>query len=589
MHLKSLRPTLQVFTLLFLLLFVTFSSFAQDEEEDKKKKSGKKMNIGERLGKFAGDMLTSKTAELEVAVAKPIYYCGVFPMSVGTTAAKLMPDNTVEGDHIISISFFKNEGAGLFKIKGDVLLNGEPMEYVGVGSYLAKSSEPFVNPKIEIKTETGDHAALVVKAIPEIKLLKVNGEGSLPVLDVSEDLEIEIFNPEGAENTRIKVSLLADIMGVRSFNHFADFESGPAGVRKIKIPKQALANPEVAGQMGAGNYNKGENLLLIERMLVTENDKLGAEQDKGQLHSAELLSVSCASMPVIVKGRQEGGLNLSLKVTGTTGSAGFDFYKPNATTGIPLSQASTFGLTSFTLDGKTFREDVFSSSSTGYGIGGTTVTRTTVTTYTYEFPQLPDDYWDYVMEVFYSSLTKMFKDKYKVNFVPVESVTATPQYSTLFKTEVANTKYVIKKSYKNTLRSSPKSLAEILGNVSSNNTSNVPIVNMMKEINVDGLLSMSLKLTVGGNADKKVVLSPELWISVIGRDENNNNKQGTYLIGIIRAPGTPFNTDMVKKDKQALVNACSIPQVIEALDKALSTMKTKEGEFGYDAIWSIGK
>jgi hypothetical protein len=574
--------------LLFLVL-VTISVFAQ-EEDDKKKKSGKKFNIGERIGKLAGDVLTAKTAELEVAVAKPIYYCGVFPMSVGTTASKMMPENTVEGDHVVSISFFKNDGAGLYKIKGDVLLNGQPMEYVGVGSYLARSSEPYAqNPKIEVKTETGDQASFVLAPIPAIKLLKVNGEESLPVVDVSEDIEIEIFNPAGAEKTRIKVSLLTDIMGVRAFNHFADFESGAAGVRKIKIPKQALANPEVAGQLGAGNFNKGENLLLVERMFITENDKLGPEQNKGQLHSAELLATSCASMPVIVKGKQEGGLNLSLKVTGSTGSAGFDFYKPNATTGIPLSQASAFGLTSLILDGKTFKEESFSSSSTGYGVGGTTVTRTTVTTYTYEFPQLPDESWDYVMDAFYTSVTKLFKDKYKINFVPVESVVNTSQYSTLFPAEEANTKSVIKKSYKNTSRSTPEKISEIFGSVSSNTTSNVPVVNMMKEVNVDGLVNMSLALTVGGNSDGKVVLSPALRISIGGRDENNNNKQGTYLTGLIRGPGTPFNSDNIRKDKNALVAACSIPQLIEALDKALATLKAKEAELGYDAIWSIGK
>ena len=48
-------------------------------------------------------------------------------------------------------------------------------------------------------------------------------KSSLPVVDVSEDLEIEIMNPPGAEKTRIKVSLLTDVMGVRAFNHFADF------------------------------------------------------------------------------------------------------------------------------------------------------------------------------------------------------------------------------------------------------------------------------------------------------------------------------------------------------------------------------
>ncbi len=107
--------------------------------------------------------------------------------------------------------------------------------------------------------------------------------------------------------------------------------------------------------------------------------------------------------------------------------------------------------------------------------------------------------------------------------------------------------------------------------------------------NVDGVMSMSLKLTVGGNKQEKVILSPELHISVVGRDENNNNKQGTYVIGILAGEGVPFNSEMVMKDKRALVEACSIPQLIRALDKALAILKAKETQLGYDAIWSIGK
>lgn len=171
-------------------------------------------------------------------------------------------------------------------------------------------------------------------------------------------------------------------------------------------------------------------------------------------------------------------------------------------------------------------------------------------------------------KAFTDSATKLFAEKNKVNFVPVEKITSAPQYATLFKTEQANTKYAIKKTYKNTLRSRPEKISEILGAVSSNTTSNVPAVNMMKGTEVDGLLSMSLTLTVGANKDNKVVLSPELRISVVGRDEKNNSKQGTYFHGLITAQGTPFNGDNVKKDKNALVAACSIPQLLEALDKA---------------------
>jgi hypothetical protein len=564
------------------LVAIFFSCAAMAQE---KKKKG--LNLGERIGKMTGDLLTSKTADLKLVVAKPTYYSGVFPLNVGTTESKLMPVTTIEGDHVVSVSFFKNEGAGLYKILGDVTCNGEPMNYLGLGSYTHSSSTPYSEgPKIEITTETGDKASFVLAPIPEIKLLKVNGETSLPLVDVSEDLDIEIFNPEGAEKTRIKVSLLADAMGVRVFNHFADFESGPAGVRKIKIPKSALANPETAGQLNVGNYNKGENMLLLERMLITENDKLSSAQQKGNIHSAELKYVSCASMPVIVKGKQEGGLNFGLRVTGyaPNTSFGFDFSKPNATTGIPLSLGSKFGLSSLTLEGTTFKQTSTSSTSYGYNC-----TRTTITTYTYQFPQLPNEHWDYVMETLYTAVTKMFKEKYKIDFVPVEKVVGTSQYQTLFPAPEKNTKSVIETSYKNTLRTNAERISEILGSVSSNQTTDVPIVNMMKEADVDGLVSMHLTLTVGGNKAGQVILSPRLNIGISGRDESNKSKQGTYVVGLLSGSGMPFNGDEVKKDKRALVNAINIPELIQALDYAMATTRKKEIEFGYDAIWTIGK
>jgi hypothetical protein len=572
---------------LSLTLLILCGSFSPSSGQEKKKG----FNLGERVGKLAGNLLTAKTADLKVVVAKPIYYCGVFPLSVNTTASKMMPATLVEGDHVVSISFFKNEGAGLYQIKGDVLCNGKPMDYVGVGSYMTFSSVAFTeNPRIDITTETGDKATLFVKPIPEIRLFSVNGETSLPVVDVSEDLEIEIFNPAGAENTRIKVSILTDVMGVRAFNHFADFESGAAGVRKIKIPKAALANPEVAGQMNAGNFTKGENMVLVERMLITENDKIGAEQIKGNLHSVELQSVSCASMPVIIKGRQEKGLNFNLKITGYAPDTGFgfDFNKPNATTGIPLSLGSKFGLTSLTLDGTTFKQDSYTNSSSTT-VGGTTYTRTTITTYTYEFPQLPTEYWDFVLDYFYKGVEKLMKEKHQIDFVPVEKVTSTSQYSTLFPPDEKNTKSKIQTSYKNTLRSNPRSLGEILGTVSSNTTSNTPVINMMKEADVDGLVSMNLVLTIGANRDNKIIMSPSLHVTMIGRDENNNNKQGTYVIGLLTGGGVPFNSEAVKNNKLALVEACNIPQLLSALDYALNATKRKEEEFGYNAIWTIGK
>ncbi len=550
----------------------------------------KKKNFGEMIGDLAGNLMTKKTDVLAPAVAKGNYYCGVYPMSAQTSETKYMPENTVEGDHIVSVTFFKNEGVGLLQIKGDVTCNGQEMEYVGMGSYLMRSATPFeTDPVIEIKTKMGDQAKMVLHPISAVELISVNGQSSLPVLDLAEDLEIEIMNPAGAENTQIKVSLISNAMGARFLNHFTTFPSGATGVRKIKIPKEALANPEVIGQLNAGNFDKGENLLIVERIKVTESDKLGAEQIKGQLHSMELTTISSSSMPVIVKGKQDGGLNVALKIAGKTADgAGFDVYKPSATYGIPLSQASSFGLASFSLDGKTFQEETFESESS-ITYGGTRYTRTTTATYTYQFPELPDAKWNMVMENVYKQVTALLNDSYSINTVPVEKITRASEYNTLFGTDKANNKYAIKISYANTLRTEPNTLFEILGSTSSNNTSDVPMVNMMKEAEVDGLISMNLQYTVAGNSAGKMILIPRLTISISGRDENNNNKRGSYFTGVFTTEGATFNSDAVKTNDAALLKACSVDELMGAVAQALAILKLKEAELGYDAIYTVGR
>lgn len=550
----------------------------------------KRKSFGEKMGDFAGNLMTKKTDVLAPAVAKGYYYCGVYPMSAETSETNYMPVETVEGDHIVSVTFFKNEGVGLLKIKGDVTCNGEEMEYVGMGSYLIRSATPFASdPVIEIKTKLGDAAKMVLHPIASVDLLSVNGQSSLPVLDLAKDLEIEIMNPAGAENTQIKVSLISNAMGARFLNHFITFPSGEAGIRKIKIPKQALANPEVIGQLNAGNFDQGENLIIVERVRVTESDKLGTEQNKGQLSAMEITTIASSSMPVIVKGKQEGGLNVNLKIAGKTASgAGFDVYKPSATYGIPLSQASSFGLASFSLDGKTFEESTSESKRDVY-YGGTRYTRTTTTTYTYQFPELPDARWNMVMDEMYKRLTALLSETYSINTVPVEKITRASQYNTLFGTDKANNKYAIKISYANTLRTEPESLFEILGSASSNQTSDVPMVNMMKEAEVDGLISINLKYTVGGNSSGKMVLVPQLKISISGRDENNNNKQGSYFTGLFTTDGATFNTEAVKTNDAALLKACSVQELMGAVEQALAILKLKEAELGYDAIYTVGR
>ncbi|HCX24469.1 MAG: hypothetical protein CMB80_15165 [Flammeovirgaceae bacterium] len=574
-----------------LVFFCLFNLSAQEEKEKKKFKMPK-MNIGEKIGNLTGNLMTGKSDDLAEVSVKASYICSVYPPEIATSEAKYFPKGTYEGDYLASITFFKQEGMGLYEILGEVTCEGEPMEYVGMGSYLTKFPIPSLAPvKIEIKTETGDEASFMLHRTPEIEILTVNGDQFLPILDLAEDIELEYYNPEGSEGTRVRVSLITDVMGARALNHFAEFTVAKAGIQKVTIPKESLANPEIAGQLNTGQFNKGENFLIVEREVITGKEKYGADQNPGEIATSELKTVSYASIPVIVKGKQEEGIMASLKVRARTEdkTLGYEFYKPNATTGIPFSKASKFGLVSFTMSASTFKQES-ETSERSWTVGDTKYTQTTTTTTTYEFPQLPAEHWEYVMDRIYKDVAIFFSDNYEIDFVPVEDVVNTPQYATLFPANEELNKSKVAMSYKGTQRVNPEGIFEVFGSISSNQTADNPKVNMMKAAGeLDGLMSMHIELQVAGNKEGHVVLIPKFTISISGRDENNNSKQGKYVDGyVVRTTGEPFNGDLLKTSKEELLRVCSHETILMAMQSGIAALRAKEIEMGYDKIWNIG-
>lgn len=579
---------------LMACLFLSSLSFGQilkKGENSSPKAKKKKFNLMEKIGDVTGNLLTGKTETLDNVVVKASYISGLYSPEIKTTEAKYFKPGAKEGDYMLYITFFKNEGAGLLELMGEVTTEGEPMEYYGMGTYGKHyDAIPDGPVTIDIKTNLGDEASFTFEAVQDVEILSVNGEKALPVLDLDEDIELEYYNPPGSEGTTIKVSMLTKVMGVRAFNHFADFKVTKSGNVKVTIPKEALSNPEIAGQLNMGNYDKGENYIILERETLKKREDFGGEQKPGKVSAVELVSRNYASFPVIVKGKQDEGIMTVLRVRGETEdkSLGYAFYKPNATTGIPISKASKFGLVSFTMEAKTYKRESETSSSS-WTLGNTKYTQTTTTTTTYEFPELPEDYWDNALDKAYQEIVNFFKSEYGIDFVPVENVTATAQYNDLFAaTNDVSSKRVLK-SYKNTKRYTPSSIGEILGSISSNVTTDNPTVNMMKTAGeVDGLVSIHIDLTVGGNKEGKVVLYPTMQISVAGRDETRQDKQGKYFDGqITRKTGEPFNGDHLKANKAALVDAISLPYLLGAMKEGITTLRAKEVEMGYDAIWGI--
>jgi len=578
--------------IVLVLVALLYFGFAPAQEKEKKKgKFSLKMpnlNIGEKLGNLAGNLMTATAKELDGAVAKPSITSGVYPPEIGTSESKYFPKGTIEGDYLVAITFMKGEGMGMFKIDGTVTCEGQEMEYVGLGSYVTAYSTPSTTAKvINIKTVSGDEASFSLKPIPKVEVVSVNGETSLPILDLAEDIKLTYKNPSGSKGTRIRISLITDVAGARALNHFASFDAGADGNVTVTIPKESLSNPEIVGSLkGVGNYNKGENFLIVEREFVTEKDKMDASQKLGDLQTAEIRAVSYASFPVIIKGKQDESVYASIKVNEKTDGIGYTMYKPNANYGIPFSKGSKFGLTSFTLEGKTYSSNT--TTSERYGYDNTRITTTTTTTY--KFPQVSDALWQSVMDKVYIGLVKFMKAEYKIDFVPVEKMTKNSNYATLFPAANDNTEKIVRTSYKGTQRTTAKGLGEILGSVSSNFTSDNAMVNLMKETEVDGLVSMHLNFQVAGNSDGKVILIPSLTLNITGRDENNNNKEGTYASGyIVNTVGKPFNGDLVKTNSTALAQACSADEIIKGLTDGIRKLRLKEVALGYDKIWSIGQ
>lgn len=584
------------FASLLLLAGVLLASATalQAQEEGKEKKGFKikkpNLKLGEKIGDLAGNMMTAKTDDLGMVVLKSSMICGFYPPEIGTSESKYLPEGTVEGDYFVGVSLMKNEGMGMYKLLGEVTLDGEPLEYMGLGSYAAHFTEPITGPKtIEFKSESGQEASITLSPIAGVKILSVNGDVSLPVLDLDQDIVLEYENPAGVEDTRLKVSLITDVAGVRALNHFGDFPSGKAGVNTITIPKESLANPEIVGQLNAGNFNKGENYFILEREVVTERDQMGAEQNLDAVATAEIKVRAYDTKRCIVKGKQDDGLLVALNISGETASGvGFEAYKPNATTGMPLSMANNLGLVSFTLTGDTYDQETDTRSSS-WTVGNTRYTRTTTTTTTKQFPQLPSEQWQAMMDIAYKQVLAGLQSELGMGAVAVDAVTGTSQYPELFPPKEKNTYKNISTTYAGTNRVNPESLGEIFGSISSNITSDVPLINMMKESGTDALLTLKLDLYVAANGDGKIVLLPYLSYAIEGRDENNANKAVTYANGMVtRSTGNPFNGDLVALSPEALADACSIDQLVEGLLASLKALQEKEVELGYERIWNMG-
>ncbi len=557
-----------LFSLLGILIWIANPANAQEKRG---------LKIGEKFGKIAAKLMTAKTANLGEAAVLVNHVNGMYTMEARISGQEMFPEDFQEGDLAVSIFFSKAGGLGMLNIDGTVTCEGKELTSTGMGFYMLELEAGDLAPKtVNVETITGDKASFTIKPVPSVKLVSVNGSTSNADVDISKDLELVLENGPGHEGSLLKVALVTDVAGARGFNYFAEFTS----TDRVLIPKEAFSNPTISGSVkGAGNYNQGENYLVIERYVQ-------APSDKQSTAAAELQSKAYGSMKVNVSGKQEesvyGSTNVKGKIDNPSGVINFQASKPNASTGAPFSQGSKFAVSSLSVRGVLFKQEVDESVSYGYN----TKTITTTTT-TYQFPKLPDAFWDQLLNNMHADIVKIFKEEFNIEMVPTEKVTASKYYNEFYPVAEKNTEDLIVKTYKNTVNMQPTRLTDILGSVSTNLTSDRPIINLMKEADVDGLINVQMDLQIAGDKSGKIILVPRLNFFIQGREETYTNRDVQYGSGWIAASdGMPFSESEFN-DINALNRIVRKDDMMNAMREAMNELRKAEIERGYDKIWAL--
>lgn len=525
-------------------------------------------------GKLAVNMMTQSTSDLSNSAIVAYYTTNLYPATTRTYEATYDAKLWGEGSSQVMFNVLKRSGVGMYKIDGTVKMNDVAVPNVMAGNYGLLLPPADKEPRrVNIQTSTGKTAAFTIAPTLPVSIKSINGKADGATVNLNEDMTIELDNPRGSEGTMLSVKLIMDVLGVRSFVETIVARSA----NRIVVPKEAFANALVTASAGGFvSFNKGPNTVLVERFATNldQIDGLGAIQR---------VSRAWSSKPVTVTG--DAGNKTGIKVEGTFGEGADKFTysaaKPAAFTGIPFAKGKTFGLASFSIRGTIFSQKSTSSSSTTGN-----VTTTTTTTTTLAFPQLPDSYWNNLLETMYGDFIKTLRSEYKIEMVPVERVTAARAYASLEVPSETNTSVKVARNYKGTKTLIPTSMSGLLGSVSSTFAHDRPIDRLLREAGVDGLISVTIDFQISTDAGGKIVLNPVMSYRFDG-PVNGYFASTSYGYGAVQGQGAPFNREAVEKDPNSLTRVLKKDLLMGAFKKMLHDLQAVEDKEGYTRIWAL--
>jgi hypothetical protein len=544
----------------------------QDSPGTSEKKS--KFNVMKTVGKLAGKLLTKTTADLGETAIMINYLENLPPAATDLTDLEYFGEEWIDGGNAVVLTFFGRSSVGVYKIDGTLKINGTEVPHKAMGSY-GLFFEGNESANIEIATSSGQVYKTVVKPAPSIRVKSVNGRTSDFEVNVNEDLILELENGSGSEETEFSVSVLSDIMGVRSWLDLGIFKSAD----EITIPKEMFVNPS-----NVFGYNYGKTYMLIKRFTPE------LEENNTGPGAVMRVSNSMHAIPINLTGKVDENI---LGFTKTTEGIKIDekknahdmkveLSKPNAFLGKPFQEAKTYALVSLSVRATQLQQ---SQSNTSVRYGANTKT-TTTTTITRTFPQLPDAYWDNLVEHLYDDIADLVKNDLQAELIPMDRVLNAKAYQNLEPIEDENSTVKVNRSYKGTKNLIPTSYAYMAQGFNSTFAHDKPEARLCRELGVDGLIAVTLDLAMPW---EEFTLQPRLSIRIMGEPNGVQMGPTVYLQGVVNGDGVPIDEAKLQSPSASsfLDTVVKREALIASLKDAIKDMKSQEEQLGYIKLWDL--
>lgn len=535
-------------------------------------------NLGSRamvgLGNVVASAMTQSTDDLSAANFSVYTATNLYPQSVGTIETQSIK-NWQEGGSFVYLSMMKRNGIGFWKLKGEVTIDGQPAEWM-TGGYGAVFPDDAPR-TITLTSETGQAHTIQVGTRPPVRITSVNGQGREgATVDLSQPLTIEL-DRQATDDTIIRIRLLGSTMGVRTFQDVLTV----AGKSRIALPSD-WARHTLRGR----GYDKGESWLAIDEFSRTDFEDVAA----GGMQV--VTPTASDAVPVVVTGefdRFAALTGLGPEVEGelyTDSGDGFKWFatKPIAFTGNAMLPGKKLAVVTFSVRAT----ELYQSETTERSQTVGDVEYTTTTTRTRQFAQLPDAFWDHLVNGLHSDVMGTMQQHWQHQVIPVSQVVNSARYQNYPAVEEENTAVAVERSYQGLRTIFGQSLGDLFTDTTGP-FATAEMERLMDDLGVDGLIAVTLDLQM---PFEEFSLSPRLGFHVFGREPMPGVAGGgaaLYAQGWVQGQGQPVTNEMLEDPEQLaafLPTAINQTALLQAFDDAFAALKAKEESLPtYRAVW----